>query len=388
MSQLAPTPAGGSQPVRVRPVRGSDGTSVILSLDADTPYERLRDELTRLLGQAPDRFRHGTARLDLGDRDLTLFEVRRLVHLLKGEFSLAVTGVYTSDRALHRFVERELKLQVFARDPAVDWTDDELHLAGEESPTRPAGVVDVVVLDHLGDEPVTVSATAVTEMVRFDVGEDSETVVDGDPSGLLADDSPDGAAVIDDLAYDDEEDRPTAQLPPEALPDHDEDAPVTVPTGAPPVSFAGGRRALTVARTLRGGQRVSFPGDVIVFGDVNPGATVEAGGHILVFGSLRGLAHAGQHGDQASVILSFDLRPTQLRIGPHIAFPPDSAGRSGRGFQPEVAWVRDDRILIEEYRGRLPDPLPTDGSSNSARPSGRVDHAVPPGADRPERSDP
>lgn len=356
-------------PVRVRPVRGSDGTSVILSLDPDSPYERLRDELRRLLGNAPGLFQHGTARLDLGDRDLTLFDVRRLVHLLKGEFSLTVTAVYTSDRALHRFVERELKLQVFSRDPSQDWGDKELDLVGDEAPTRPAGTVGVVVLDDVGDEDLPVSFTAVTEMARQAVSPDAETVVGGAPT-----DDDDG--VIQDLSYDDElqledpgdvildSDRPT-DAGESTVDPASSDGPVTVPVGTPPVSFAGGRRALTVARTLRGGQKVAFPGDVIVFGDVNPGATVEAGGHILVFGSLRGLAHAGQHGDTASVIVSFDLRPTQLRIGSHIAFPAEGSPRAPRGFQPEVAWVRGDRILIEDYQGRLPDPLPPSPSAGS-----------------------
>ena len=338
MSQLAPSAPGGSVPVRVRPVRGSDGTSLIVSLDPDVPYERLRDEIRRLFGHTPDRFRHGTARLDLGDRELTLFDVRRLVHLLKGEFAISVTAVYTSDRALRRFVEKELKLQVFPRDPAVDWTEQELALAGDEAPTRAADTVGVVILDQVGEE----DGTALTELLRFDAGEEADTVIE------------DG--VIGDMAYADE------AAPPDQAPAAPDEPLPTVPLGAAPVFFAGGRRALTVARTLRGGQRVAFPGDVIVFGDVNPGATIEAGGHILVFGALRGLAHAGQHGDLSSVIVSFDLRPTQLRIGTLIAIPADDAARAARGFHPEVAWIRGDRILIEDYRGRLPDPLPSEAA--------------------------
>lgn len=369
MSQLAPSPGGGPAaprvpPVKVRQVRGSGGTSVIVSLEPGVPYERLREELLRVLGLAPDRFRHATARLDLGDRDLALFDVRRVVHLLKGEFALTVTGLYTSQRALQQFAARELKLQVFARDPADDWEGPELAapLSAEDAPTRPAGAVDVVVLDDVGEEHQPVSATAVTEMVRYDVGEDLETVVDG----RLRDEALGEDGVLADLAYDDEvlfdpgdaTDAGVARKPAAEPPLH-------VPTSPPPLSFAGGRRALTVARTLRGGQRISFPGDVIVFGDVNPGASVEAGGHILVFGALRGLAHAGMHGEPGCVIVSFDLRPTQLRIGPHIAFPAEDASRGTRGFRPDVAWVRGDRILIEEYRGRLPDPLPTDADPTS-----------------------
>ncbi|NOY26017.1 MAG: hypothetical protein GXP62_09115 [Oligoflexia bacterium] len=151
----------------------------------------------------------------------------------------------------------------------------------------------------------------------------------------------------------------------------EEDEDLRLPVKPPPISFAGGRRALTVGRTLRGGQRVQFPGDVIVFGDVNPGAAVEAGGHILVMGSLRGMAHAGMYGDAASVILAFDLRPTQLRIGAHIAFPEDPGSTDhatrGRGaVRPELACVKGDDIFIQAYTGRLPVLLAPSSSPHDA----------------------
>lgn len=338
MPQPASSPSGGIPAVSVRPVRGHDGTSVILSLDAALPWERLRDEIVRVLGQTPDRWRHGTARLDLGDRDLELFDVRRLVHLLRDEFSLSVTGLYSSERALHRYVARELKLQVFVRDPSGDWTADELARVGEEEdPTRPAGHVDVVVLDQVGDADEGTGSdagevTRQTELSRPAAAEDAETALRVDPT----------AAAVEDPS------EVVFEVPPSLL---------VEPT---PVSFQGGRRLLPVHRTLRGGQRIAFPGDVLVWGDVNPGATVEAGGNILVLGSLRGLAHAGVHGDERAVIVAFDLRPTQLRIATRIAFPREGSredgGRGPRPFRPEIAWVKGEDILIEDYAGRLPGP--------------------------------
>ena len=130
----------------------------------------------------------------------------------------------------------------------------------------------------------------------------------------------------------------------------------------------GDRRVLAVSRTLRSGAIVRFPGDVVVYGDVNAGAHIEAGGNIIVLGALRGLAHAGAQGDTAAVVLGFDLKPAQLRIADHIAFPegggPARASgllalfqrdRSAKGaFAPVVALVRDGHIVLEDYRGRLP----------------------------------
>lgn len=343
MTEHVASLSGGSPAVRVRAVRGQDGSSVILSLDPRMELDRLRAEILRVLGQTPERWRHATTRLDLGDRDLELFDVRRLVHLLRDELSMSVVAIYSSPRAVHRFVARELKLQVLVRDPAEDQAEEELAvLSTEDEPTRPAGEVDVVVLDEVGDYEDSLGATAVTRQTeRIHLSEDAPTLVVLDPSA---------AELVDS-------DTP---VPPE-----DPAEPISLPVQPAPLSLAGGRRSMSIGRTLRGGQRVSFPGDVIVFGDVNPGAAIEAGGNILVLGSLRGLAHAGMHGDPRAVIIAFELRPTQLRIAGCIAFPGE--GRSARGFQPELASVQGDRIVIEDYTGRLPGPLSAADPAESPR---------------------
>ena len=121
---------------------------------------------------------------------------------------------------------------------------------------------------------------------------------------------------------------------------------------APSETEGRGRQVLVVERTLRSGAAVRFRGDVLVYGDVNAGAEIEAGGNIIVLGALRGLAWAGNGGDETAMIISFDLQPVQLRIGKQIAFLPErSRLRSARG--PESAVVRDGQIVLQEYRGRL-----------------------------------
>lgn len=111
---------------------------------------------------------------------------------------------------------------------------------------------------------------------------------------------------------------------------------------------------LTVDRTLRSGAIIRFPGDVVVFGDVNAGAQIEAAGNILVLGALRGLAHAGASGDERCVIISFDLRPTQIRIGNKIAMAPDDRPERPKHATPEIAWVDEEAVVIEDYAGKLP----------------------------------
>lgn len=103
--------------------------------------------------------------------------------------------------------------------------------------------------------------------------------------------------------------------------------------------------ALLVSRTVRSGQVVRYPGHITLLGDVNPGAEVIAGGHVVVWGRLRGLVHAGALGDRAAVICALELQPTQLRIADVIARTPEGA----RQTIPEVARVDDGRIVVEPW---------------------------------------
>lgn len=104
--------------------------------------------------------------------------------------------------------------------------------------------------------------------------------------------------------------------------------------------------ALVVTRTLRSGQSVRHQGDVIVLGDVNPGAEIIASGHIVVMGSLRGVAHAGCTGNAAAFVAATKLRPTQLRIAQVIGRAPDAQEDTAQAL-PEVARVREGMIVIE-----------------------------------------
>jgi len=122
---------------------------------------------------------------------------------------------------------------------------------------------------------------------------------------------------------------------------------------APPVTAASESISLeemsgiVVHRTLRSGQTVHYPGHVTLIGDVNPGAEIVAGGHIVVWGRLRGNAHAGAMGDEQAVICALQMQPNQIRIGSHIARPPD---RSWRPKAPEKASVQDGGIVLDRWK--------------------------------------
>lgn len=99
--------------------------------------------------------------------------------------------------------------------------------------------------------------------------------------------------------------------------------------------------------TLRSGQIVEYNGNIVIIGDVNPGALIQANGNIVVLGTLRGVAHAGMNGNIEAIVASYNLQPTQLRIGDKIARPPDEGIEAYR--LPEVAKIKDGEVIIEPY---------------------------------------
>ena len=96
--------------------------------------------------------------------------------------------------------------------------------------------------------------------------------------------------------------------------------------------------------TLRSGDHLQSDRDVLLYGDVNPGARISAAGHVLVWGRLRGIAHAGRDGDPSARIIALQLRPLQLRIGDVVARGPEDLPQEGL---VEQARLEDGEIVIE-----------------------------------------
>lgn len=135
--------------------------------------------------------------------------------------------------------------------------------------------------------------------------------------------------------------QPVARAQPRVQPP----APAPAIPQAPPGWKMTGAAAQTLYQTLRSGQKVYYDGDLVVLGDVNPGAHVQATGSIAVLGALRGVAHAGMSGNEQAVVVAHTLSPTQLRIAAHIAIPEGKA----RVDYPEIARVVKGTIVIDPY---------------------------------------
>src|SRR5258708_12320754 len=107
-----------------------------------------------------------------------------------------------------------------------------------------------------------------------------------------------------------------------------------------------GTPGVVILRTLRNGRTVRNQGHVVVYGDVNPGAEIIAGGSVFVWGHLRGTVHAGANGDEEAIVCALDLSPMQLRIATYISVSPEDKRRKPR---PEIASVRQGRIIAEVW---------------------------------------
>lgn len=256
---------------------------VVCELTGGIPFDQLRTSIRELFASTNDKYRSQTIRLDLGKRDFDLFDLRRLINVIKDEFGVQVVGLNCPSEALGRFAERELKIRVFPS-----------YVSGPVA-AAPAVVVEPVLAPVVGADPVK------------GIADDHQT----EATELVS--APDEAEAGDDAA----------------------------------------EKTMTIHGTVRSGAVIRFSGDVQVFGDVNPGAQILAGGSVYVYGTLKGLACAGARGDNEKIILAFDMRPSQLRIGKVIQIPSQSPDRPTR-YTPEIAWISGGSIIIEAYRGRHP----------------------------------
>lgn len=102
--------------------------------------------------------------------------------------------------------------------------------------------------------------------------------------------------------------------------------------------------ALFVNKTIRSGTRIEYPGHIVVFGDVNPGAEVIAEGNVIVWGRVRGMIHAGSKGNREATICALDLSATQLRIADEVS----AVLKPQKDPKPEIATINKEGRLQAE----------------------------------------
>lgn len=93
-----------------------------------------------------------------------------------------------------------------------------------------------------------------------------------------------------------------------------------------------------VEKSLRSGEEVISEGDILVMGDVNPGASIIANGNITVLGALRGSAYIKKHGK----VYATYMTPAQIRIGKICSY-----NKKPKNVGPAIALAENGEIIIE-----------------------------------------
>ncbi|MBX9830131.1 MAG: septum site-determining protein MinC [Xanthobacteraceae bacterium] len=102
---------------------------------------------------------------------------------------------------------------------------------------------------------------------------------------------------------------------------------------------------LLLETPVRSGQSIVFPhGDITVLGSVASGAEVIAGGSIHIYGTLRGRAFAGSHGNERARIFCSKVEAELLAISGFYRTADDIEAKLRS--QPIQAWLKGDVMFI------------------------------------------
>ena len=112
--------------------------------------------------------------------------------------------------------------------------------------------------------------------------------------------------------------------------------------------------------TLKDGQVLETENSVIVLGDVYPGASIISNKDIIILGGLYGQAYAGGSGDEGHFVVALEMSPEKLKIGD---FKYKTSEKQSKWpikpkMQPKIAYVKDQRVIMEPITKELLSELP------------------------------
>ncbi|KYP80643.1 septum site-determining protein MinC [Ferroacidibacillus organovorans] len=120
--------------------------------------------------------------------------------------------------------------------------------------------------------------------------------------------------------------------------------------GAPKPSDWMKKEPFVFKGTVRSGQVIEHDGDIVIIGDVNPGARLISTGDVYVMGVLRGAAHAGAAGDRDAVVAAAYFQPLQIRIADVVRRAPEG---NVQAAEMEFAYLREGEQMAVERMNAL-----------------------------------
>lgn len=107
--------------------------------------------------------------------------------------------------------------------------------------------------------------------------------------------------------------------------------------------------------TLRKRQVLESDSNIVILGDVEPGARVVAAGSVVIVGALYGSVHAGTSGDRNAFIVALSMQPRQLCIGDIEAKRQIVCQESLNIKGPKIAVVDGKHIYLDPLADQTPE---------------------------------
>ena len=331
------------------------GSTVNVSIDdiedISVVCQHLNDHL------ATNRFMYSTGiiNVDVGRRILVKEELHKIKEIIESESNVTVSRFWCDPSTLSDALSETNGFGVDLADPSKKWQSQQPIVIQHNDPATyvdPDSCIeqDVIDLDeHLSDGG-GISETIAPETPEYLNGlikatghsdEDLHYDTEYASSAISEITGADEDTLLDDLV---------------GFPVRNESASLDVKSHKTEELIDAYRRneALFIKTTCRSGEVIKYPGDIVVLADVNPGAQLVADGDIIIFGNLRGFAHAGASGDTQSVIVASHLNAHRLQISECTGVSPEKSNRSkSKGSKPRIAFIRRNSIYVAAYTGRF-----------------------------------
>lgn len=328
------------------------GANVDFTIDDTVPYEVAVQGLRSYLSECNGLYSRGTVSVNVGRRILEAAELSGIKRILDQESGLTVSRYWCAPEIIEEALCQPPPAPVADPDPEETLAPEDGSPPGRRPVNADSNDQAVAAAESEPAEPPPLAAAAAPENGQ---SEPPQTPPPDEPAAEPAEMAAEAAAPAETAVDGKAAEQPAAE----------DTAPEPPPAGLPSVEAALNPRrrteALVIKTTCRSGEVIRYPGDVVALADVNPGAEIIADGDIVVFGALRGLAHAGAAGDLKATIIALNLESPRVQIGPHIGEAPRSTRHNkAPSAAPQVAYVRRRSIFVapftrrqDEYQGGI-----------------------------------
>ncbi len=112
--------------------------------------------------------------------------------------------------------------------------------------------------------------------------------------------------------------------------------------------------------TLKNGEVLETESSIVILGDIYPGSAIISAKDIIVLGGLFGEAYAGGNGSPGHYVAALEMSPEKLKIGDFKYHSKEKGPKwSIRAkVQPKIAYVKDEKVIIDTITKELLSELP------------------------------